>query len=382
MAMHRRESDSGTCDDIPCGLLTTDSKGLILQANATFCDWTGYRPDEVVGTRRLQDFLTMGGRLFYQTHLAPLLVMQGSVSEVKLDVLHRNTATIPIVINARRVQRDGSWLLKVAAFVARDRDTYENELLSSRRKLEGLVAEATRLKKVSEDRALLAEQMIGIVSHDLRNPLSGIRLGIQWMKKQGVAPNQRETLDRVTRCADRANQLIKDLLDFTSARIGSGLPVSLRPIKLHEVVALAVEELSLAFPAQRIVHVRSGAQICQADGERVTQSLGNLVANAVSYGRPGADITVTSSVDSAGWRVGVHNWGEPIAPEVQARLFMPMVRGVAEGSGNRSVGLGLFIVKEIAAAHGGSLVVTSSEAAGTEFVFGAPHPPAAPVEEA
>lgn len=148
--------------------------------------------------------------------------------------------------------------------------------------------------------------------------------------------------------------------------------MAIAPVDLHEVVAHAVEEPALAFPQRRIDHVRAGAGPCQADANRVTQALGNLVANAVGYGRSDTGITVTSSVDPAGWQVRVHNWGAPIAPEALDRLFMPMVRGVAQDSGNRNVGLGLFIVNEIAKAHGGMLDVASTQEQGTEFTFGAP----------
>jgi sigma-B regulation protein RsbU (phosphoserine phosphatase) len=359
--------DSDPLEDLPCGVLTTDSKGLILQTNSTFCEWAGYGCDEVIGVRRLQDFLTMGGRLFYQTHLAPLLVMQGSVSEVKLDVLHKDRSHIPIVINAKRLLRDGEWLLKIAAFIARDRDKYERELLLSRKTLEGAAAEATRLKKQSEDRALFAEQMIGIVSHDLRNPLSAIRLGMQLLDRQGVTPQQRETLGRVNRAVDRAHQLIKDLLDFTSARIGSGIAVNLKSSNLHDVVADTVEELTLAFPDRQIAHLREGTGSCELDANRLAQALANLVSNAVAYGQIATDITVTSAMTPKGWYVEVHNWGHPIAAGAMERLFMPMVRGVAEDSGNRNVGLGLFIVNEIAKAHGGVIEVTSTAELGTAF---------------
>jgi len=361
-------------DDLPCGVLTADAKGLILQANSTFCEWTGYRADELIGQRHFQDFLAMGGRIFYQTNLAPLLVMQGSIAEVKLDLQHRDKSAVPIVFNAKRFQRDGGWFLKLTAFIARDRDRYERELLLSRKKLEGAVEEATRLKKESQDRALFAEQMIGIVSHDLRNPLSAIRLGLQLLEKKGVASGQSATLSKVHRAADRATQLINDLLDFTSARIGSGLAVHLEPVELHDIVGHAVEELALAFPGHHIAHVRTGAGTAQADAHRLTQAIGNLVANAASYGDPGRDITVTTSIDVSGWRVAVHNWGPPIPPEAQQRLFTPMVRGVAEGSAHRNVGLGLYIVNELAKAHGGQLKLTSTEELGTTFEFGARGP--------
>lgn len=358
--------------DLPCGVLTMDSRGLILQANSTFCEWTGYVAEELVGQRRFQDFLAMGGRILYQTHLAPLLVMQGSIAEVKLDLQHRDKTLMPIVFNAKRFQRDGAWLLRVAAFVARDRDRYEKELLLSRRKLESAVEEATFLKKQSEDRALFAEQMIGIVGHDLRNPLSTIRLGLQLLEKQGAALDQNATLKKIHRAADRATQLVRDLLDFTSARIGGGLTVHLVHADLHTTVALAVEEFSLAFPSHRITHVRSGEGIPMIDPNRVTQAIGNLISNAVSYGASDQPITVTSSINGGTWRVAVHNWGAPIERDAQTRIFTPMVRGVAKDSANRNVGLGLFIVNELAKAHGGTVKMTSNEEQGTIFEIRSP----------
>lgn len=184
MHIHDGSALFDSIEDLPCGIVTTDSKGLVIESNTTFCEWMGYRREEVAGIRYLQDFFTIGGKIFYQTHLAPLVAMQGSVAEVKLDLLHRDQSTVPVVFNAKRYQHGDKWFLRVAAFIARDRDRYERELLLSRKKIEGTFDEANRLRKQSEDRALFAEQMIGIVSHDLRNPLAAIRLGVQGMKKK------------------------------------------------------------------------------------------------------------------------------------------------------------------------------------------------------
>lgn len=361
-------------EDLPCGIVTTDAKGLIVQANSTFCAWVGFRTEEVVAVMSIQDFLTMGGKLFYQTHLAPLIVMQGSVAEVKLELQHRDEGAVPIVFNAKRYYRDGVWLLRIAAFVARDRDRYERELLHSRKKLESVAEQEAGLRKQSEDRALFAEQMIGIVSHDLRNPLATIRLGVHTLEKKGVSPDQSKVLSKVHRATDRAIQLVKDLLDFTSARIGKGLSVTPEAIELHQVVALAVEELALAYPGRRIVHLRAGANTCQADANRIAQAIGNLVSNAVSYGDPSRDITVSSAIEDQEWKIAVHNWGKPIAAEAQKHLFSPMVRGVSADSANRNVGLGLYIVKELARAHGGSIDVVSTEEYGTIFELRVPLP--------
>jgi sigma-B regulation protein RsbU (phosphoserine phosphatase) len=232
------------------------------------------------------------------------------------------------------------------------------------------VTEAARLRAQAEDRALFAEQMVGIVSHDLRNPLSAIMMGTSLLAQAGgVTPQQSRILERVVRSSERARRLIDELLDFTLARVGHGLSVSRQPVDLHELVARSVVELQLAFPGRAIVHRAEGPGSCTADADRIAQLLGNLIANAVTYGAPDTEITVTSTVSASECRLIVHNHGEPITPELQASIFQPMVRGGSEDQSLRSVGLGLFIVKAIAQAHHGDVSVSSSAGAGTSFTF-------------
>ncbi len=351
----------------PCGLLQTSEGGAILIVNRTFCGWVGYTAEELVDRRRLQDLLTMGGKIFHHTHWAPLLRMQGSVSEVKLEIQRRDRQTVPLVINAVRVERAGKVVHELAAFVARDRDRYEQELVRSRRRLEELVAEKAELHAIAQDRALAAEQMIGIVSHDLRNPLGAIQMGAALLSGHPLAPAQKRVVDRIRRATDRASQLIMDLLDFTQARLGRGLSATIAPIALHDLVGDVLDELRLAHPQRALVHVRRGDGPCTGDASRLAQLLGNLVSNAVAYGEPGAPITVTSSVGGASCSIAVHNAGRAIPSELQATLFEPMTRGQDSDRAARSIGLGLFIVREIARAHGGTVQATSTAEAGTTF---------------
>lgn len=359
-------------DDAACGLLATDAKGLILAANRTFCDWVGVDKGDLVRRRRIQDLLTMGGRIFHQTHWLPLLQMQGSVSEVKLEVRHRDGTLLPMIFNAVRRERGGAVVHDLALFIARDRDVYERELVASREELRILVHEATRMQEEAKDRALFAEQMVGIVSHDLRNPLSAIHLGLIALSRSELTSNQIRVLGRVSRSTERAHRLIADLLDFTAARIGRGLSVSFKSIDLHGVVAEALEELATAYPDRRITHVQEGEGGCHADPDRLSQLLGNLVSNAIAYGDPGRDIVVTSRRgDDGRAAVEVHNFGSPIPADSLPLLFQPMVRGNPGGAA-RSVGLGLYIVSKIAEAHGGEVSATSSAAEGTKFTVRLP----------
>ena len=359
--------DLGLLDALPCAVLQTAVDGTILRANRTCCDWFGYEREELVGKRRFADLLTIGARIFHQTHWVPLLQMQGSISEVKLDVLRRDGATVPIMVNAvRRRPVGGPVVDEIAAFVARDRDKYERYLVASRKGLEELVGELTRLQADANDRAVAAEQMIGLVSHDLRNPLSAIAVGTALLAGADPAPGQQRALDRIGRAVARATSLTADLLDFTQARLGKGLSLSAESIDLHETIAQVVDDLGAVHPARSLHHVRSGEGRCSGDANRLGQLVGNLVSNAVAYSDPRSTITVASSVEESRYTISVHNLGEPIDREAQARIFQPMERGTKSNAG-RSVGLGLFIVREIAKAHGGTVSVTSTASEGTTF---------------
>jgi phosphoserine phosphatase RsbU/P len=354
--------------DAPCGFLQTDDEGLILWVNRTFCSWLGFDSEELVAKRRLQDLFTMGGRIFHQTHWSPLLRMQGSIAEVKLEIVTKDGAKLPVIVNAIRREVGGHLIQEVALYVARDRDKYEQELLLSRRKVEEAVTEAQRLQEEAKDRASFAEQMIGIVSHDLRNPLSAIHMGAFLLAKTNPTPNQVTVLGRITRSTDRANRLISELLDFTQARLGKGLSVSLQPVQLQALVHDSVDELKMAFPSHVLQHEHVGGDdSCEADPDRLAQLIGNLVANAAAYGDQAQPITVRSRVDTSTFAVGVHNFGKPIAPEWLETIFLPLARGEKANASGRSVGLGLYIVSEIAKAHGGQVAVRSGEGSGTEF---------------
>ena len=354
-------------DDVPCGLVKTDGRGTFLRVNRLFCEWVGYRPDELVGHRRLQDLFSRGGRIFHQTHWMPLLQMQGAVYEIKIDLNCAQGPQIPVVMNAVRRQRDGNWTHEIALFLARDRDRFETELIGAKKRLELLVETEKQLAAEALTRATYAEQLVGIVSHDLRNPLSAIQLGVVALTRSKPTEQQQRILDRISRSANRTNRLIADLLDFTQARLGSGLVANRLPMDLHAVVAEAIDELSTVFPQRQFRHVATGTGEVPGDIDRLTQLIGNLVANAAAYGEPGTPITVISAIADSDFSVSVHNLGRPIPPELLPRLFQPLVRGVENVGESSSVGLGLYIVDAIVKAHGGAMSVSSSAGSGTSF---------------
>lgn len=375
-------------DNAACGLLVTAANGDILRANHTFCRWVGREPAELVGRSKLQELLTMGGRIFLQTHWVPLLDLQGSVSEVKLEVLRRDGRTLPMVFNAvRRSNPDRTWH-ELAAFVAEDRHRYEKELLLARKRAEELLVtqqeaqralisaqeERDRQKVVAEDRALFAEQMMAIVSHDLRNPLSVIRMSAHLIGMGDLSSNQLRALERLSTSTSRATRLIADLLDFSQARLGDGLNIHLKTIDLHALVAETLEDLRLSSEGRSILHEQLGQGRCVGSSDRLVQLIGNLVSNAVAYGAPGKPVVVRSRIGDSVFSIRVTNEG-PVIPEHRLpHLFDPMTRGDDAQDGTHSIGLGLFIVREIARAHSGTVTVESKDGA-TSFCVELPRFP-------
>lgn len=359
----------------PCALLLTNDKGLILKANQIFCRWLGYTPDQLVGVRKLQELLTVGGRIFYQTHWMPLLVMQRSIAEVKLDFLTAEGKVLPMVLNAGRREHEGHVFDEISAFIVAERIRFEQELLQAKRQAEDalqrhvvLEREVNRQRELAVDRALFAEQMIGIVSHDLRNPLQVVSMAAQYLRSLDMSDRQHTMLSHITDATARSQRLINDLLDFTQARIGQGLAVNRAPVQLERTIASAVESLRLVYPRREILFSASDqALFCQADADRLTQLLGNLVSNAMTYGDGISPVSVRVAAAQGTVEIAVHNLGDPIDEAQLGSIFSPMTRGSEIGREVRSVGLGLFIVSEIAKAHGGGVEVVSSAEAGTTF---------------
>jgi phosphoserine phosphatase RsbU/P len=225
----------------------------------------------------------------------------------------------------------------------------------------------------AEDRALFAEQLIGIVSHDLRNPLAAIKMASQLLGGRDLPPKQAQILAHITHAAERAQRLVADLLDFTLKQVGRSIAVSLKPVDLHTLVGECLDELSLTFPEHTLTHRCVGQGNFIADSDRLYQLIGNLVANAIAYGTAEGGVTVSSRFEDQ-VIIAVHNLGTPIPSELLDNLFEPMIRGSHDNARLRSVGLGLFIVREIVRAHHGNVKVSSSIEEGTTFTATFPLP--------
>ena len=236
------------------------------------------------------------------------------------------------------------------------------------------LSERLRSQQQARQRLEFEQQLIGIVSHDLRNPVSAILLAAQaLMRREDVSAPVLKLLARIASSGQRANRLIRDLLDFTQARLGSGIPIHRQPADLHAVLRQVVEEMELVHPERELVLEVSGDGRGAWDADRLAQLVTNLTVNAVAYSPPGTVVRVRSWAEPDTVVFSVHNPGPAIPADVLPILFDPFRRGrqsAQDSTGN--VGLGLFIVDQLVSAHAGAIQVRSNEAEGTTFTVRLP----------
>ena len=228
-----------------------------------------------------------------------------------------------------------------------------------------------RLRLERERLAGFEQQLVGIVSHDLRDPLAAIQVGAALLSPMGdTSEKALKAIVRIQRSASRATRLVKDLLDFTQARAQGGIPVDLHPMDLNGCARAVVDELEAGYPERKIVLHTSGDGSVEWDVDRLAQVIQNLIGNALKYSPVESLVTVETSgpPTSSEVTLSVHNVGAPIRPEQLSSIFEPMTRGSgASHDQDRSVGLGLHIVRSIVSAHGGTVEVSSTPVNGTRF---------------
>lgn len=205
--------------------------------------------------------------------------------------------------------------------------------------------------------------LLGMLGHDMRSPLSTIVATASHLAALNAGDAVSAAAARLIRSGESMRALVDDLVDFNRTRLGLGIRITPSDVDLAVPVADELEQLRGAHPHREIRLAVHGDCRGHWDGSRLQQSLRNLVSNAIKYGAPGKPIQVTLVGEEAEVRVEVTNSGLPIDPATSKELFDPLRQGAAPGDPNEpgSLGLGLFIVREISRAHGGDVEVRSSD---------------------
>jgi signal transduction histidine kinase len=268
-----------------------------------------------------------------------------------------------LLLGVREGALDDDALLLVRA--AADRAALLLEIARIARERDEASEAARRVDEEAERRRRAVDTILGVVGHDLRNPLGAVHMSAALlMKRGGLEGWQARTVERMRSSAGRMGRIIADLLSYTRTRLGSGIPIQPREADLGAVVRRVVEELRAANPDREIEIVAAGDLCGTWDPDRLEQVASNLVSNAVDHGEPGRPVRVALAGEGGEVVLTVRNEGPGMPPEVLAHLFEPFSRPPDERSRKASgLGLGLFIAREIVRGHGG---VISAKAADGE----------------
>jgi len=209
--------------------------------------------------------------------------------------------------------------------------------------------------------ALLREQFIAILGHDLRNPVGAIMSGAELLKTFNLDDNGKQITTIIQNSSYRITGLIENMLDFAQGRLGGGIKINaILDFSLEESLHQVIRELKLMYP-QRDVRVTFAInRQIYCDGKRIAQLFSNLLGNALAYGDPEKPVTIEAHSTSNEFILSVCNAGQRIPDNVIAHLFQPFSRGTVK-MGQKGLGLGLYIANEIALAHMGHIEVSSSE---------------------
>lgn len=218
--------------------------------------------------------------------------------------------------------------------------------------------------------AELREQFIAVLGHDLRNPLASLSSGVNLIQKAKTAERAVEIGNLMQGSVKRMALLIDNVLDFARGRLGGGLPLQLGEDPLEELLRETVQELRAGNPGRIVEADFSLPQPFRYDPGRMAQLLSNLLGNALRHGAEDAPVRVRAVTEQGQFELSVANAGQPIPSATMARLFQPFYRGALQST-QQGLGLGLYIVSEIARAHGGTIDV-KSDASETRFTFRMP----------
>jgi PAS domain S-box-containing protein len=383
-------------ENAPCGYVSMQADGRIIKSNRTFAVWMGYEHDHLVG-RRFQDLLNIAGKIYYETHFAPLLRMQGFFNEVALDIVRMDGAVLPVLVNAVERRDDAGELrfIRITIFNASDRRRYERELLEARNAaeranaelrqlnetLEARVAEAVQERLTAEDALRQAQkmeavgQLTGGIAHDFNNMLAVVLSGLSLLQRR-LEKGDTDVDKYITaarEAAHRAAGLTQRLLAFS--RQQSLSPQALNANKMvSEMSELLRRTLGETIHLETVL--AGGLWQVHADANQLENAVVNLAVNARDAMPEGGRLTIETAnchLDDAYAAehaipagqyvmVAVTDTGCGMAPDVVAKAFDPFftTKGVGKGTG-----LGLSQVFGFVKQTGGHVKIYSELGQGT-----------------
>ena len=408
--------DLSLLDEAPCGFVAFADDGVVRLVNRTLLDMLGVSREAVVG-HPFEKLMSVGSRIFYQTHLFPLLRMQQRAEEIFVALRTAGGEELGMLLNAVRRERDGESVTDCILVRVRERQKFEDALLRARKHAEDarIESEARRTELEEANEALeqqaveleLSQQQLGeqaaelerqreiadeanrakssflaSMSHELRTPLNAIGGYVQLLEMGihgPISPAQADALGKVSRSQRHLLRLINEVLNLSRIEAGA-VKYDLARVLVSDVAnavvpmvepQLAQKELKLSLDVPTSLAML-------ADRDKTEQILLNLLGNALKFTRAGGRVTLTAMSDDAPRpcaRIEVADTGIGIPPDRLDQIFEPFVQVDASPAGMaRGTGLGLAISRDLARGMGGDLTATSTLGEGSTFVLTLPTP--------
>ena len=359
------ESAEELYENAPCGYLSFLPDGVIVKINKTLLNWLGYQRKEVLKIKKFSDFLSIGGKIFYETHFAPLLKLQAFANEINFELLTKAKEPLPVLVNTIQVRDENGQPLinRATLFNITDRKKYERELLLARKKAE----EATKVKA----------EFISTISHEIRTPMNAI-IGItDILFKTQPTPEQLEYLNILKFSSERLLNLINDVLDLSKIEAGRA---RLNPhvFNLRELVNSILHSFNVQAEEKGIsLQVNIAEQVpafVLADEVKIGQVLTNLLGNAVKFTNEGfVQLTVSvlgSGKDAVVLNFRVSDTGIGIPEDKLSVIFEEFSQASTDTEQEfGGTGLGLTITKRILNLFKSKIDVQSEPGRGTTFSF-------------
>jgi len=376
------ESVEELYENAPCGYLSTLPDGRIIRVNQTFVDLVGIEREQLVGGKRFAQLLTIGGRIFYETHFALMLRMHGHLSEIALDFQRGDGTVIPALITAVQKRDSGGNPLvnRMTIFNATERRRYEQELLIARKRAEEAASELTRVNRAlsSSNTALLrANEDLGqfayAASHDLQEPLRTMTGYAQLLARRYhdvLDERAQGFIEHILEGSRRMQMLISDLLAFSHAQ---GAQLVRRSTDMAQVLAAALANLESSIEETRATVTHEALPTLSVDAARMAQLFQNLVSNAIKYRKLDAAprVHVSANEDRDGsWVISVQDNGLGFDDAYADQIFSMFKR--LHGREIAGTGIGLAICRKVVESHGGKIWATSTPGVGSTFFFTIP----------
>jgi PAS domain S-box-containing protein len=365
----------------PIGFLCLSPDGWIGKANQTLLGWLGYTRDELVGQMRIQDLMTVGARIFFDTRHASALLLQGQVQDIAVDLRARDGTLVPVLLNTL-LERDGAGrplLMQMSLFNASERRRYERELLQAKRQAEQ--AALTLEQRVNERTSQLAAALtraesamrakndfLANMSHEIRTPLNCILGMTHLLRDSAPAQPAGQYLDSIVHAGNSVVKIVSEILDLCKMEAGK-LEIEQLPLDPRDIVAEVTDRFAgLAAERGLVLDVDVDQALPRqivGDPLRLSQILSNYLDNAIKFTRHGRiDVRVRLAArdgDRVRVRLEVQDTGIGLSPEQQAGLFQPFHQADTTTTRNYGgTGLGLAICRQLAELMDGSVGVSSS----------------------